>query len=64
MENNIIIDKIEGIDSQIESVLENVLSLMKIRAEKILEGHQEFIPAELYEDFRRDQDQRYTEIKD
>ena len=64
MENKVIINEIEGIGSQIGNALENFLSLMKVRAEKILKGHQELMPAELYEDFRRDQDRRYTEIKD
>lgn len=37
---------------------------MKIRAEKVLEIHQEDMSPELYEGFRKDQDQRYSEIKD
>lgn len=37
---------------------------MKIRAEKALEIHQEDMSPELYEGFRKDQDQRYSEIKD
>lgn len=64
MENKVIINEIEGIGSQIGNALENVLSLMKIRAEKILAGLEEDMPAELYEGFRKDQDQRYAEIKD
>lgn len=64
MENQVVVNKFKEVEAQIGSTLESLLSLMKVRAEKILEGHQEFMPAELYEDFRRDQDQRYAEIKD
>lgn len=64
MENKLIIKNIEEFDSHIANALENVLSLMKIRAEKVLEIHQEDMSPELYEGFRKDQDQRYSEIKD
>lgn len=36
MEDKFIIDEIEGVDSQIGNALGDVLSLMKIRAEKII----------------------------
>ena len=64
MKNQVVANKIKEVEAQIGSALESLLSLMKVQAEKILEGHQELMPAELYEDFRRDQDQRYAEIKD
>jgi hypothetical protein len=64
MDNKVVINRIEEIDSLIGDALENVLSLMKIRAEKILESHQENIPTEIYEDLQKDQDKRYAEIKD
>ena len=64
MENKVIINEFEGIDSQIGNALENILSLMKIRAEKILESHQQDMSVDLYDNLRKDQDQRYAEIKD
>lgn len=64
MENQVVVNKLKEVEAQVGSALDSLLLLMKFRAEKILEGHQEFMPAELYEDFRKDQDQRYTEIKD
>lgn len=64
MENQVVVNKIKEVEAQIGSALESLLSLMKIRAQKILESHQEDMTAELYDSFRKDQDQRYTEIKD
>ena len=63
MKNKVAINEIKEIESQIGNVLENFMSLMKSRAEKILENHQEMMSVEIYEDIRKNQDQRYIEIK-
>lgn len=64
MNNQVIVNEIKEIESQVGVMIESVLSLLKTRAEKILEDHQEFMPAGLYEDMKDNQDKRYAEIKE